>query len=133
MKKAQFSVNKTKDPIIYLICERADDQMEDEVSMQEQLQDARTEIGELKDTVKKLQEQIKAQKKMVAKSSLPYVASALVLKNTEDDVDRWEETYIKTELDSDVEVKSERDDVVSNFDDEVKVLFLILILLFVLY
>lgn len=49
-------MNKTREPIIHLICTRVEDETDtsDLFSLQEQLSDAKDEIEDLKDTIKDL-------------------------------------------------------------------------------
>lgn len=55
----EFVTNRTKEPVIYLICKKADDETETELSLQEQLSDAKEKIDDLEDNISKLQEQLK--------------------------------------------------------------------------
>lgn len=108
----EFMLNKTKKPIIHLICKKVEDETDtsDLFSLQEQLSDAKGEIDDLKNTIKDLTKQLKRSQQT---HPLPVMSPT----------DSTEETsHVKGIIDVKEEtIKSEASTIDSNHSDHVSI------------
>ena len=118
-----LTTNKTKEPIMYLICEKVDEEIDEAMSIRDQLVDAKAEVDELKESLRKLQEQVKKQSSK-ASDKLTLPSSSFVSKQRDQILseDDQEEISVKIEK-SDIEVKSEPEDINSDSDENVRLVF----------
>lgn len=110
----EFMINKTKEPIIYLICEKVDDEIAVEFNLQEQLEDANDKIDRLENKVKDLTKQLRKQRHRISEDSEPLpIISAFQESGTVEEYSLDKQVDIKEEGEN-VEVKSEPETVESS-------------------